>query len=167
MQRFSLRSRSEEASDPLSERKTFSVLLVEDNPADVTLVREALEEHGIEGELIVASDGEKAIAIIQEVDCQALSCPDLFIVDLNIPKRTGQEVIAYMRQSAKFDDAHIAILSSSDSMRDKEDARRLGVSWYLCKPSRLNDFLGLGATFKAILGTPERRSAEPAGGSSG
>jgi CheY-like chemotaxis protein len=151
VQRFSLRSRSEEASDPGSERKGFSILLVEDNPADVTLVREALEEHGVEGELMVASDGEQAIAIIQDVDCKAVSCPDLFIVDLNIPRRPGREVIECLRQSVKCNKAQIAILSSSDSMRDKEDATQLGVSWYIRKPSRLNEFLGLGAIFGSLL----------------
>ena len=125
---------------------------MEDNPADVILVREALEEHGVEGELLVASDGEKALAVIQEIDCDAASCPDLFIIDLNIPKKPGREVIKRMRDSLKCKDAEIAILSSSDSAPDKEDARRLGVSRYIRKPSRLDEFLSLGAIFKAILG---------------
>jgi CheY-like chemotaxis protein len=152
VQRFSLRSQLEETSEPASERKAVSILLVEDNPADVILVREALEEHGVEGELIVANDGEKAIAVIQDIDCEAVGCPDLFIVDLNIPKKPGREVVERMRQSVKCKDALIAILSSSDSARDQEDARRLGVSRYIRKPSRLDEFLRLGAIFKALLG---------------
>lgn len=108
----------------------------------------------MEGELIVANDGEKAIAIIQDIDCEAVSCPDLFIVDLNIPKKPGREVVECMRQSLKCKDALIAILSSSDSARDKEDAKRLGVSQYIQKPSRLDEFLRLGAVFKTMLGRP-------------
>jgi CheY-like chemotaxis protein len=154
VQRFSLRSPLEEASHPGSEQRAVSILLVEDNPADVILVREALEEYGVEGELIVANDGEKAIAIIQDIDCEAVSCPDLFIVDLNIPKKPGREVVECMRQSLKCKDALIAILSSSDSARDKEDAKRLGVSQYIQKPSRLDEFLRLGAVFKTMLGRP-------------
>jgi len=152
VQRFSLRSQLEEASDSASERKAFSILLVEDNPADVTLVREALEEHGVEGELLVATDGEIALRIVQDIEADVTSCPDLFIVDLNIPKKPGREVAKRVRQSERCKQSPLVILSSSDSLRDKEDARRLGVSEYLRKPSRLDEFLGLGAIFKAILG---------------
>lgn len=129
---------------------------MEDNPADVTLVREALEEHGVEGELFVATDGEMAMRIIQDIEADVTSCPDLFIVDLNIPKKPGREVAECMRQSERCKQSPLVILSSSDSPRDKEDARRLGVSRYLRKPSRLDEFLGLGAIFGAIL----RRSAD-------
>jgi len=115
-------------------------------------VREALEEHGVAGELLVVGDGEKALALICEIESEALRCPDLFIVDLNIPKRSGREVVEYMRRSVKCHQAVIAILSSSDSTRDKDDARRLGVSRYIRKPSRLDEFLSLGAIFKAMLG---------------
>lgn len=152
MQRFSLRSQLEEASDPVSERKVFSILLVEDNPADVTLVREALEEHGVEGELFVATDGEMAMKAIQDIEADLMNCPDLFIVDLNIPRKPGREVVERMRRSERCKQSPLVILSSSDSARDKEDARRLGVSEYLRKPSRLHEFLSLGAIFKGILG---------------
>ncbi len=148
---FSLQSRAEEANEPTSRRKPVSILLVEDNPADVTLVREALEEHGVEGELIVASDGEKALRVMEEIESHALACPDLFIIDLNIPKRPGREVVECMRGTAKCGQAAVVILSSSDSERDKEDARRLGVRLYIRKPSRLDEFLALGAIFRGLL----------------
>lgn len=115
------------------------------------MVREALEEHGVEGELIVAGDGEKAIRVMEDIESHALACPDLFIVDLNIPKRPGREVVEWMRGAAKCGRAAIVILSSSDSEQDKEDARRLGVRRYIRKPSRLEEFLALGAIFKGLL----------------
>jgi len=151
VQRFSLQCPSEKARASDREARGVTIVLIEDNPADVTLVREALEEHGVEGELIVASDGEKAMQVIQDIDCETASCPDLFIVDLNIPKRPGREVLECMRQSAKCSGTAVAILSSSDSARDREDAKRLGVSHYIKKPSRLDEFLGLGEIFKALL----------------
>ena len=152
MQRFTLQSPLEKISDSAWQPRRASILLVEDNPADVTLVREALEEHGVEGELLVVRDGETALGLIQEIESEALKCPDLFIVDLNIPKKPGREVIEHMRQSATFDQALIAVLSSSASARDQEDARRLRVTRYIRKPSRLDEFLSLGAVFKAMLG---------------
>jgi two-component system, chemotaxis family, response regulator Rcp1 len=73
---------------------------VEDNPADAGLVRRALEKHGVDGELIVISDGETAIAFIQALDAEAAPCPDLAIVDLNLPKKPGREVLAHAPERA-------------------------------------------------------------------
>jgi chemotaxis family two-component system response regulator Rcp1 len=153
VQRFTLQSRSESVREATGKKGPVSILLVEDNPADVTLVREALAEHGVQGELLVVADGEAAVEVIRDIEGGAVSCPDLFIVDLNIPKKPGSEVVRYMRESVKCKRAIIAILSSSDSTRDKEDARQLGVSQYIRKPLRLDEFLSLGAIFKAMLGS--------------
>lgn len=114
-------------------------------------MREALEEHGIVGELVVVPDGEKAIQMIQDIEAGKASCPDLFIVDLNIPKKPGREVVEYMRQTSACNQVAVVILSSSDSSKDKEDAKRLGARQYVRKPSRLSEFLSLGAVFKSIL----------------
>jgi CheY-like chemotaxis protein len=124
---------------------------VEDNPADAGLVREALEEHGVEGELTVLVDGGTAIQHIQDIDSQLLSCPDLIIVDLNLPKKPGREVLECIRRSVICREAQVVILTSSDAHEDQQDAMRLGVSRYLRKPSRLSDFISLGAVFKAII----------------
>ena len=132
-------------------RRPPSILLVEDNPADAGLVREALEEHGVEGELTVLVDGEMAIQFIQDIDSQLLSCPDLIIVDVNLPKKPGRDVLECIRRSTICREAPVVILTSSDEHEDKQNAIRLGVSRYLRKPSRLSDFISLGVVFKAIL----------------
>jgi CheY-like chemotaxis protein len=122
---------------------------VEDNPADAGLVREALEEHGVKGELTVLVDGEMAIQFIQDIDSQALICPDLIIVDINLPKKPGRDVLECIRRSTICREAPVVILTSSDAHEDKQEAMREGVSRYLRKPSRLNDFISLGAVFKS------------------
>jgi len=127
---------------------------VEDNPADVRLVRAALEEHGIVGELIVFQDGAKAIQFIGEIESGSGSCPDLMIVDLNLPKCPGREVLECRDHSGKLRNVPIVVLSSSDAAQDRDDSSRLGASLYLRKPSHLDDFLLLGATFREILGLP-------------
>ena len=129
-------------------------MLVEDNDADAGLVREALEEHGIDGELIVATDGEKAMEVIRDIESKATASPDLFIVDLNLPKRPGYMVLASLRDSVKCRHAPVAVLTSSDIPNDQEAAMRSGFSQYLRKPSRLEDFLALGAIFKSMLKRP-------------
>jgi DNA-binding response OmpR family regulator len=119
------------------------------------LVRRALEEHGVEGELIVIADGEKAIAFIQAIDAEGSPCPDLAIVDVNLPKKSGSEILERMRTSEHCRHIPVFILSSSDAERDKADAARLGASRYIRKPSKLDDFLSLGLIFKAALAEPE------------
>jgi CheY-like chemotaxis protein len=126
---------------------------VEDNPADTGLVREALEEHGVEGELIVVTDGELAIQFIEDLESQPVPLPDLFIIDLNLPKRPGREVLERMRQGAKCQRVPVVVLTSSDAQRDRNDVERLGIGQYILKPSRLDDFIALGAVFKAMMGS--------------
>jgi len=133
-------------------RRARSILLVEDNPADSMLVRKALEEHGFSGELTVVDNGETAIHRIQSLDREALAeCPDLVIIDLSLPRKSGREVLEIMRRCEKCRHTPVVILSSSDAVQDKADAARLGASRYIRKPSRLEEFLKLGATFKEII----------------
>jgi CheY-like chemotaxis protein len=116
------------------------------------LVRKAFEEHGYQGELTAVSDGETAINLIQSFDREPRTeCPDLVIIDLNLPRRSGREVLEAMRRSERCRGIPVVILSSSDAIQDKADAARLGATRYIRKPSRLEDFLALGATFREII----------------
>jgi CheY-like chemotaxis protein len=155
VRRFSLRSRAAKASGTPHSPQPVSILLAEDNPADAGLVRRALEEHGVEGELVVIADGETAIAFIQAIDAEPAPCPDLAIVDINLPKKPGREVLECMRQSERCRHIPVVILSSSDAERDKADAARFGASRYIRKPSNLDEFLSLGSIFKAAISKRE------------
>lgn len=150
MQRFSLRSLAKD-KEGHPNRAGNSILLIEDNPADAGLVREALEEHGVEGQLVVIPDGDLAIRWIELLDASADPCPDLLILDLNLPKRAGRDVLQHVRNSVKCRSAMLAILSSSDVQKDKADAMRLGASRYIKKPLRLAEFIQLGAVFREML----------------
>jgi len=112
----------------------------------------ALVEHGIEGGLFVVADGEIAIQLIEELDNQPIDCLDLAIIDLNLPKRPGREVLERIRHSERCRGIPIVILTSSDAQEDRADAARLGADHYIRKPSKLEEFLKLGAFFKQILG---------------
>lgn len=117
-------------------------------------MRAALEEHRVSGELIVFRDGAKAIQFIDEVESGSGPCPDLMIVDLNLPKCPGREVLESRNRSGKLRNVPVIVLSSSDAVQDRDESSRLGASLYLRKPSRLDDFLRLGATFREMLGLP-------------
>jgi DNA-binding response OmpR family regulator len=106
----------------------------------------------VEGEIAILSDGEQAIQFITTIDAQKLRCPDLVIIDLSLPKKTGREVLEFIRGSVRCREVPVLILSSSDAPQDRDDAARLGATQYICKPSRLDEFLSLGAIFKTVLG---------------
>ena len=150
VQRFTLPSPASRTSDQNSGRKGASILLIEDNRADAILVREALEEHEVEGELITLTDGESAIRFIQQLD--ESTTPDLILVDLNLPRRSGIEVLEALRENRKCRLTQVVVLSSSDAQEDRARASRLGVTRYIRKPSGLEDFIGLGGIFKELLG---------------
>ena len=129
----------------------FRILLAEDNPGDVLLLREALANSAIICELMVAEDGQKAIELLQTVAADPTRLPDLIILDVNLPKHNGGEVLAHARGDAAFADVPVLMLTSSASPADQETASRLGANLYIQKPSDLDAFLGLGKVISTIL----------------
>jgi CheY-like chemotaxis protein len=137
------------------------VLLADDNPSDVYLIREALREHGVVCMLRVASDGKDALGIISGEDPDAESGRlSLIILDLNMPRHDGIEILQKLRASARLEHIPVVVLTSSDSPRDRQMANQLGATRYLRKPSSLDEFLGLGAIFKELLGQNEKTIAQ-------
>ncbi|HEX5229277.1 MAG TPA: response regulator [Bryobacteraceae bacterium] len=116
-------------------------------------MREALEQHGVEGELVVIPDGDLAVRWLDALDSSSEACADLVILDLNLPKRAGRDVLQHVRKSVKCRSAVVVILSSSDTHQDQTEAMRLGASRYIKKPLRLAEFIQLGAVFREILET--------------
>ncbi|MGH9627396.1 MAG: response regulator [Bryobacteraceae bacterium] len=144
------------AKDQGTER--VSILLAEDNPADVFLVREALTERGLNFELVVVTDGEEASRTIQHLDSnENLQCPNLVLLDLNLPKKDGEEILRQMRQSRRCREIPVVILTSSDSPKDRAVTESLGATRYFRKPSNLDDFMQVGGILDEVL-----RSSPPA-----
>jgi CheY-like chemotaxis protein len=131
--------------------RTVYVLLAEDNPGDVLLVREALQRQPFEAELIVKHDGEQMLVFIESVDTGAVLCPDIVLLDLNLPKRNGEFLLERMHQSPLCSQVPIVIVSSSASPKDRETAARLGASTYFQKPSDYDEFLRLGEVVRQLL----------------
>jgi two-component system, chemotaxis family, response regulator Rcp1 len=130
----------------------FRIALIEDAEADVLLVREALESYDLRFELHVLEDGEKAVEYIDRLDLDGSdSAPQLFLLDLNLPKKSGDHVLERLRQSAKWSHIPVVILTSSDSPRDKAKASQYQVTAYYQKPSQLEDFLKLGGLVARLL----------------
>jgi chemotaxis family two-component system response regulator Rcp1 len=127
------------------------ILLVEDNPADVLLIHQSLTEHGMKPQLFVARDGDEAIKLLEQIDNSVVPCPELVILDINLPKKTGFEVLRSIRASVKCAKVPVAVLTSSNALRDRQQAARLGATVYLVKPNDLTEFLRIGGKLKNLL----------------
>ena len=126
------------------------ILLVEDNPTDVYLVTEAMHEVGLNFPLEVAADGEKAIDLIDKIDAGLASRPRFLLLDLNLPRRNGEEVLAKVRSSRLCSDLPVVILTSSDAPYDRELTDRLGATEYFRKPADLSEFPALGRLIQRV-----------------
>lgn len=139
--------------DNLSGIARAQILVAEDNVPDVFLVREALALSEVEHDLHVVEDGEEALRFIERADFGNgdAPIPALLLLDLNLPKRTGDEILVGLRQSRTCRDIPVIIMTSSDSPKDREEAARLGAVAYFRKPSDLEEFLKLGELVRDIL----------------
>ena len=126
--------------------KPLQILLAEDNRADILLVREALNEHGVIHELHVVRDGEEAIQfLVQMGQDDGPPCPDLMLLDMNLPKAEGSQVLLAFRRHPECAHTPVIVVSSSDSPRDKALMQQLGVSHYFKKSSDFDEYMKLGA----------------------
>ena len=130
------------------------ILLAEDNPGDVLLFREALRSCNLACELVVAEDGEKALKLLQRVASDGLAAPDLIVLDVNLPRRSGQEVLRWVRATPPLVTIPVIILTSSASPDDKTMATQLGADLYVQKSSDLDEIFQIGHTVQDLL---ERR----------
>jgi CheY-like chemotaxis protein len=131
-------------------RERFLILLVEDNQADAFVVRKSLQDHGIPHDLIVMDDGDQAFRFIESVEAGAAR-PNLVLLDLNLPRRTGQEVLERLRSSPACFGVPTIVLTSSDAPADRARSAALGAKRYFRKPFQLEEFLHLGELVKQIL----------------
>ena len=124
------------------------IVLVEDNPGDVYLFGLALKETGLNYELTVIEDGAKALALVREVE-RAL--PDLIVLDLNLPKNDGVEILEAIRKDQRFDDVPVVVASSSPVSVPMGKEERARVARFVGKPTELDKFLAMGQVLKEVL----------------
>jgi len=128
------------------------LLLVEDSPADVYLVQEAVRQEGLDLEWGVAEDGESAIQLIELMDTEkGTSIPKLLLLDINIPRRSGNQVLEKFRNSARCRGIPVVMISSSDSAAERKRASDQGASVYFRKPSSLDEFMLLGGIVRRLI----------------
>ena len=130
----------------------LNILLVEDNPGDVLLVKRALEEHRIRHELHVVRDGSEALELFSKMgEPNHPPCPDLVLLDLNLPKVDGPDLLRAFRKHPQCSLTPVIVVSSSDAPHERDRMADLGISGYFRKPSDLDGFLHLGAVVRQVL----------------
>ena len=129
----------------------MSILLVEDNPGDVRLIQEAFRTTGFEPTFHTAVDGDAALEFLQEgVDSTAGPSVDLILLDLNLPRTDGFEVLTAIRDEPELTSLPVIVLTSSEAPEDIVKSYELCANAYLTKPSNPDEFAELGQAVEAF-----------------
>jgi two-component system, chemotaxis family, response regulator Rcp1 len=122
--------------------RPIQVLLVEDNPGDVRLTQEAFKESHVLCDLHLASDGERALDFLfRRGDYQQAPTPDLILLDLNLPRRNGREVLAELKNHPELCRIPVVILTTSQAEEDVVRAYQLHANCYISKPVDFEQFI--------------------------
>ena len=118
----------------------IEILLVEDNPGDVRLTKELLHEAKVLNHLTVASDGEQALDLLRAGGASPYR-PDLILLDLNLPRKTGHEVLEVLKGDDSLRTIPVIVLTTSDAENDVRRSYHLHANGYIVKPVDLDQFV--------------------------
>ncbi len=126
---------------PHGESSPIEILLVEDSPADVRLTIEALKEAKVRNHLHVVRDGEEALAFLRHEPPHASVRPDLILLDLNLPRKDGREVLAEIKADQSLALIPVVVLTTSQADEDILRSYQLHANCYITKPVDLEQFI--------------------------
>ncbi|MEO8100270.1 MAG: response regulator [Acidobacteriota bacterium] len=136
----------------------FEIIMAEDNPVDVALVRQAIHEHQLNCRLRVIRDGAEALTLISNLDADPTApALDLLLIDMHQPKRDGAAILDCLRSTERYAQTPVIIMTSSPSriIEEMDDGHAALV--YFQKPSTLAEFMELGAIMRRVLGVGKAR----------
>jgi CheY-like chemotaxis protein len=150
-------SASRSPSDNTQTRRPWHILIAEDNKSDVVLIQRALKKSGVDAQVHIADDGEKAVRFFERADSDTTApCLDLILLDINMPRYKGGDILRKLRSSSRCKNALVLIVTSSDSSRDREEMDTLGAHGYFRKPSEFSEFMKLGLMVRDLLERKDR-----------
>lgn len=123
--------------------KSLRILLVEDSPSDVRLIREALRETSVPVQITVARDGIEAMDYLHEAEAGVGNVPDLVLLDLNLPRKNGREVLSEVKGSPTLKQIPVLVMTSSRADEDISQAYALNANCYITKPADLRDYVNV------------------------
>ncbi len=121
--------------------KVLRILLVEDSPSDVRLIREALKETPVPVQITVARDGIEATDYLHQAEAGLANRPDLMLLDLDLPRKNGREVLAEVKGSPTLKQIPVLVMTSSRSDEDIAQVYSLNANCYITKPGNLKDYI--------------------------
>jgi len=131
--------------------RPIEILLIEDNPDDVRLTREALKEANVRNTIHVVSDGIKALAFLQHQGKYAqVPTPDLILLDLNLPKKDGRQVLAEIKDIPGLASIPVAVMTTSQDEEDVLRAQNLNAHCYITKPIDYDQFINMVRSLKSF-----------------
>ena len=137
-------------------QKKLNILLIEDDHDDIDLLNESLKDNNVEFNMDVVMEGDKVSSYI--LNCE--SRPDIIVMDFNLPKLHGKEVLKEIKTSDKFKDVPVMVLSTSRAKEDIEFSYKMGASTFMTKPTTTAGFNDtIDALLKIAFGQPLVASA--------
>lgn len=128
------------------------IFIAEDNYADAVLLREALREAGVDADFDVVEDGERAIQQLRALRQQGRDLPDLIVLDLNLPRVRGHEILDWIKRDERLRKVHTVVVTSSSAQRDRDQCRAADA--YFLKCSDWDDCVKLARNLATFL--PEK-----------
>lgn len=133
------------------ETRAFEILLVEDNPGDIRLAEEALREGGLPHNLSAVRDGVDAMSFLRRLGVyEGAPRPDLILLDLNLPKKDGREVLAEIKADRRLKLIPVIVLTSSAADEDILRCYDLGANCYVTKPVELDELMHVVQAIKSF-----------------
>lgn len=127
--------------------ESVDILLAEDNPGDIRLIKEAFKETDIETMFHTVTDGHKAIEfLLQRGSYETATRPDLILLDLNLPRKDGYDVLSKIRETPEMAHLPVIVLTSSQDTDDIRESYKLNANAYLTKPADPDEFACLAQT---------------------
>lgn len=120
---------------PSPDSAPLRILVAEDDPDDRLLLTDALQESGVDAELLFLDDGEQVIGHLERPDAVRTRPPDLVVLDLNLPRRDGRRTLREIKADPRLRSLPVVILTTSDNAHDIEECLRAGARAYLVKPA--------------------------------
>jgi CheY-like chemotaxis protein len=136
---------------PVRGSDSIEILLVEDNPGDVRLTQEALRESKVLNHLVVAKDGVEALEMLRREGPYATQArPDLILLDLNLPRKDGREVLLDIKADPDLRRIPVVVLTTSEAENDVHRAYDLHANCYIVKPVDLDQFINIVHTIEGF-----------------
>jgi two-component system, chemotaxis family, response regulator Rcp1 len=137
--------------DTPAPRTPLTIIVVEDNPLDIYLIRWVLTAHALAHELQVIDNGDRAMDYVNQLAHEERRrSPTIMLLDLNLPQRDGREILQRVKAIPHGSDVRVVVVTSSNNAADRQETLALGADAYFVKPYHLTEFMQLGDLIKGL-----------------